>query len=98
MSAEEEKFVDLGIANGNPTTNGDLTTPSPPVNGRDGQPRKKRELNDMIIKLIQECKDRGSVVLDLNNKSLRKIPDELLELSHLEVEKNCFLFNFKITE
>ena len=67
----------------------DISESSPPLeNDRDvpsAQTRRKLKLKEAIASQIAEAKALGSVSLDLCNKELRKIPDELLELSQLEV-------------
>lgn len=46
---------------------------------------KTKQLEDAIFKIIAQTKALGSNTLDLSGKGVRQIPDELLELSHLEV-------------
>jgi hypothetical protein len=42
-------------------------------------------MQEAVDKLIAEAKALGSVSLDLSFKELKKLPDELLQLTQLEV-------------
>ncbi|XP_067936336.1 leucine-rich repeat-containing protein 27-like isoform X2 [Watersipora subatra] len=45
---------------------------------------KLGKANDHVLHLIENCKLTGATCLDLSRKSIATIPDELLELTHLE--------------
>ena len=47
---------------------------------------KTKSSEDLILKIIAQTKALGSNTLDLGGKGLRQIPEELLELSQLEVQ------------
>lgn len=46
---------------------------------------KTKKLEDIIFRIIAQAKALGSNTVDLCGKGVRQIPEELLELSHLEV-------------
>ena len=67
------------------------------INGR-GAPsadtRKRQAQEETVRKRIFEANETGSIILELNNLGIHKIPPELLELRNLEVTL-CFLSKFK---
>jgi len=46
---------------------------------------KKREKRALVDSLIQNCKDTNLIVLDLNKKAIQRIPEQMLQLTHLQV-------------
>ena len=47
---------------------------------------KKRQEKQMLVqKLIHEVKDHGATVLELNDMDISEIPEEMLELTNLQV-------------
>ncbi|ELU01457.1 hypothetical protein CAPTEDRAFT_186851 [Capitella teleta] len=46
--------------------------------------KKKQKLQEIVNRIIAEAKALGSVSIDLSFKEIRKIPDELLEMTQLE--------------
>lgn len=74
-------------------TTGHLDTDSPDF-GRESSKIEQEALerkiklgkaHDHISALIRNCSESGTPYLDLSQKHLSEIPDELLRLSHIEV-------------
>lgn len=48
---------------------------------------KTKSTEELILKIIAQSKALGSNTLDLGGKGVRRIPEEMLELSQLEVNR-----------
>lgn len=66
-----------GCSRSNPAENGSDATTS--------AQKRKQKMRDLVFRIVAEAKALGSLSLDLSNKELKKIPDEVLELEQLEV-------------
>ena len=72
------------------TDPGNATDPVSDVETADSAPLPKKESREerqlaLVRGQIQHNAAIAATALDISNKSIRKIPNELLELSHLEV-------------
>ena len=64
------------------------TPPPPRDNRRDADSamtRQRKENNDYVTQIIADAKERRAIVLELREQGLKRIPEEVLELSHLQV-------------
>lgn len=86
---EEETALAVAVNNDqNFDSNNSGTPPPPDDNERDAPSattRRKQLQDELVQRIIADAKNNRSVVIQLKNKGIIKLPDELLHLSHIEV-------------
>ncbi len=94
QNGHDQVEVDQENQNHN-VSDSDPGTPPAPPNDRDAMSATARKRNidaERVLNLIQAAANHGATVLDLCNRSINTIPNELLELSNLQV---CLQLNLK---
>ena len=82
MKSDDEDEELNGILNGNGSGSDiELDTETP----ADVAFAKTKRQEEEILQLIANTKVSGSPILDLSKKELQSLPDEMIELSHIEV-------------